>query len=314
MMEDVPYRSEKTVTANSIEIAYDEFGEITDIPILLIMGFSMQMVGWHEEFCSRLAGKGLRVIRFDNRDIGHSSHLTEKGIPQIARVYADVLQGKQPDVPYLLKDMAADTIGLMDALKIDSCHVMGMSMGGMIAQTMALEYPQRLRSLISLSSSPGTYDMTLPPPTPEAAVVLMTPIPPDRDGFISCSVRAWKVIGGPVMPTPDEMLEERARLFYDRGADLGGIVRQLAAIMASGSRRDALKQVRIPTLVIHGDKDPLIPPEHAVATAEAVPGAHLQWISGMGHEVPPAAWDEIITHVSLFVREVEGKTGVVANN
>jgi len=146
-MAGIPYRSEKTVAANGIEIAYDEFGEITDIPIMLIMGLSMQMVGWHEEFCSRLANKGFRVIRFDNRDIGHSSHLTDKGIPQIARVYADVLQGKQPDVPYLLKDMAADVIGLMDAIEIDSCHVIGMSMGGMIAQTMAIEYPQRLKSL-----------------------------------------------------------------------------------------------------------------------------------------------------------------------
>jgi len=175
----------------------------------------------------------------------------------------------------------------------------------MIAQTMAIEYPQRLKSLTSLSSSPGTYDATLPPPMPEAAAILMTPVPQDRDGFISSSVRAWQVIGGPEMPMPDDMLAERASLFYDRGVDLGGIVRQLAAIMASGSRREALKQVKIPTLVIHGDKDPLIPPEHAIATAEAIPGARLHWISGMGHEVPPAAWDEIIMHVSRFVIAIE---------
>jgi len=300
----VPYRGEKKVKVNGVELAYDEFGEESSDPFILIMGFSMQMVAWHEGFCARLAENGFRVIRFDNRDIGHSTWLTHYGVPNIAQVMTDIMQGKQPEVPYLLKDMAKDVIGLMDGLGMPAAHVMGMSMGGMIAQTLAIEYPERLRSVISLSSSPGTQDPSLPAATPEAAAVLMTPLPQDREGFIEGSIKAWKVIGGPHMPMPEDMLRERAERFYSRGVHLPGLARQLAAIMSSGSRREALKKVKVPTLVLHGDADPLIPPQHAVATAEAIPGARLHMISGLGHEVPPAAWDEIIGTVCRFIREV----------
>lgn len=206
MTGTVPYRDERKIKVNGVELACDEFGEVDGIPLVLIMGFSMQMIAWHEEFCSRLAKEGFRVVRFDNRDIGHSTWLVEYGVPNLGQIVQELMAGKKPTAPYLLKDMARDVVGLMDALGIDSAHVMGMSMGGMIAQTMALEFPDRLRSLISLSSSPGTQDPTLPPATPEAASVLMTPLPQDREGFIAASIKAWKVIGGPHMPMPDEML------------------------------------------------------------------------------------------------------------
>ncbi|MCX7982811.1 MAG: alpha/beta fold hydrolase [Syntrophales bacterium] len=299
----VPHREERRIKVNGVELAYDEFGVPDGEPIILIMGFSMQMIAWHEDFCSRLAENGFRVVRFDNRDIGHSTWLVEHGIPDLGRIMQEMMEGKKPTAPYLLSDMADDVVGLMDRLGIESAHVMGMSMGGMIAQTMALEHSERLRSLISLSSSPGTQDPSLPPPTPEAAAVLMTPLPQDREGFITASVKAWKVIGGPYMPMPEDMLEDRARRFYERGLHLPGLARQMAAILASGSRREALKKVKLPTLVLHGDADPLIPPEHAVATAEAIEGARLILIPRMGHEVPPAAWDLIIGAVCQFINE-----------
>lgn len=305
MNPSVPYRGERKIKVNGIEIACDEFGELDGIPLILIMGFSMQMIAWHEDFCARLAKEGFRVIRFDNRDIGHSTWLVEYGVPNIGQILQELMAGKRPAVPYLLRDMAGDVVGLMDRLGIETAHVMGMSMGGMIAQTMALEFRERLRSLISLSSSPGTQDPSLPPASPEVAAVLMTPLPQDREGFIEASVRAWQVIGGSQMPMPEEMLVDRASRFFERGLHLPGLARQLAAIMASGSRREALREVKLPALVIHGDNDPLIPPAHAVATYEAIPGARLVMIQGMGHEVPPAAWDEIVGTVSRFIREVE---------
>lgn len=297
-MKDVAYHAETRVRTNGIEIAYDSFGNPEAPPIILIMGFTMPMIAWDERFCEQLAGKDLRVIRFDNRDIGHSTWLTDAGVPNLHQLSLALMQGQSVVVPYKLQDMAKDILGLMDALQMESANIVGMSMGGMIAQTLAILHPERVRTLTSFSSSMWTMDPALPPPTPEALEVLMKPLPMDRNGFIAGSVKAWQVIGGPYMPLEEEMLRERARRFFERGVSLPGLARQRAAIMASGSRREMLKSLEIPTLVIHGDADPLVRPAHGVATAETIPGARLHMVKGMGHEVAPAAWSELIEAIA----------------
>ena len=292
-MGHVHHEAESKVRANGIEIAYDSFGGHEAPPLILIMGFTMPMIAWDEEFCGMLAGRGFRVIRFDNRDIGHSSWLTEAGIPDIFKIGEAAKRGKPAEVPYRLEDMAGDVIGLMDVLGIESANVMGMSMGGMIAQIAALRRPARVRTLISLSSTMWSLDPSLPNPTPEALEVLTKPVAMDRDGFIEDSVKAWKVIGGAAMPIDEAFLRERARRIFERGVSLPGLARQMTAIMTAGSRREALRSATVPTLVLHGDADPLIPCEHGIATADTIPGAKLHLIKGMGHDLPPRAWQEI---------------------
>ena len=297
-MHHVYYEAESRVQANGVEIAYDGFGEPGAPPLILIMGFTMPMITWDEKFCEQLACKGYRVIRFDNRDIGHSTWLNDAGIPDIQQIGLSLKEGKSADVPYRLHDMASDVLGLMDALGIESAHIAGMSMGGMIAQTMTIHYPERVRTLTSLSSSMWTLDPTLPYPTPEALEVLTKPISMDREGFIAGSLKAWQVIGGTTMPLDEAFLRERARRIFERGVSLPGLARQIAAIMVAGSRREALRSVAVPTLVIHGDADPLIPFAHGVATAETIPGAKLHIVKGMGHDVPPQAWFELIEAIA----------------
>jgi len=297
-MSEVPHQAESKVRANGIEIAYDSFGEPGAPPLILIMGFTMPMIAWDEKFCEQLALHGFRVIRFDNRDIGHSTWLDDLGAPDIGKIIMAAFQGQPVDVPYGFTDMAGDVAGLMDALNIESAHVVGMSMGGMIAQTMSIHHPQRLRSLTSFSSSMWTFDPAMPPPTPEASEVMMTPVPMDREGFITGTLKAWRFMGGPVMPLGEAYLRERALRVFERGVSRAGIARQMAAIMASGSRREALRSLRMPTLVLHGDADTLVPVEHGIATAETIPGAKLHIVKGMGHDVPPAAWPELVEAIA----------------
>jgi pimeloyl-ACP methyl ester carboxylesterase len=293
-MNHVSHQAESRVSANGIEIAYDSFGEPGAAPIILIMGFTMPMIIWDEDFCGQLASRDYRVIRFDNRDVGHSTWLKEAGIPDVHKLAVASLQGKTGEPPYSLLDMARDVLGLMDALAIDVAHIVGMSMGGMIAQSMAIHYPERVRTLTSLSSTMWALDPTLPPPTPEANKVLMTPMPLDRDGFIDAYVRNNQVISGPAMPNDEAFIRQRALRIFERGVTLPGAARQMAAIFASGSRREALKFLKVPTLVIHGEADPLIPAAHGIAMAQTIPGAKLHLVKGMGHDLSPTVWPEII--------------------
>jgi pimeloyl-ACP methyl ester carboxylesterase len=183
--------------------------------------------------------------------------------------------------------MARDVIALLDNLQIETAHLVGMSMGGMIAQTLAIHFPERVRTLTSQSSTPWSFDPGLGRPTPEAQEVLVKPIPTDRDRFVEASVRAWQVIGGPHMPAGESLLRRRAERFHERGVCLPGLARQMAAIIASGSRRETLRGIRIPTLVLHGDADPLVPPDHARAPSEAVSAARRQFVKGVGPRSPP---------------------------
>jgi len=301
-MRTVVYEPEAKIWANGIELAYDSFGGRESPPIILIMGFTMPMITWDERFCEQLAGNGFWVIRFDNRDIGHSTWLTDAGIPNLHQLTLALMQGQPVDVPYRLQDMAQDVLGLMDALDLQSANIVGMSMGGMIAQTLAILHPERVRTLTSLSSSMWSLDPSLPSPTPEALEVLMNALPMNRNGFIAAAVKAWQVIAGPHMPLAEEYLRDRARRIFERGVSLPGLARQRAAIMASGSRREALRSLHVPTLVLHGDADPLVRPAHGIATAETIPEAKLHIVKGMGHEVAPAAWSELIKAITVHAR------------
>ncbi len=284
----LPQRKQGSARCNGIELAYETFGVQTAQPVLLIMGLGSQMILWEDEFCDLLAARGFLVIRFDNRDVGLSTKTDTLGMPDI---YA-LLEGKTVAVPYTLRDMAEDTVGLLDALDVGAAHVVGASMGGMIAQEIAISYPQRLHSLTSIMSTTG--DPRLPGPRPEALNVLLRPYPTERERFVRSFVETWQVLGGDLHPMEESRVFNLAERFFERGVYPPGSARQLAAIIASGNRRERLASVRVPTLVIHGSDDPLVPVECGTATAQSIPGAHLKIIRGMGHALPPSVWPEII--------------------
>ena len=269
---------------NGLELEYDTFGSPSNPPLVLIMGLGAQMILWEDEFCEQLAASGFWVVRFDNRDIGLSTQLDDAGVPNVFVAIQSAMSGQPVEAPYTLAEMADDTVALMTALGIERAHVVGASMGGMIAQTVAIRHPERLLSLTSIMSTTG--DPTLPQATPEAMAALLTPPPLDREGNIARTLAAWKVIGSPGFPFDEPRMTALFGRAFDRGYNPGGVARQLTAIMASGDRTSALHSVAVPTLVIHGDADPLIPPAAADATAKAVPGATLLMIEGMGHDFP----------------------------
>ena len=296
-MADTIQSEETKVKINGIEITYDTFGDPTAPPMLLIMGLSSQMIYWDEAFCKEIAAQGYWVIRFDNRDVGLSTKLDDAGIPDLMDLVMKVQQGESVEAPYKILDMANDALGLLDVLKIEAAHIVGASMGGMIAQILAIHYPERVRTLTSIMST--TSDPELPQPGPEAISILITPPPSDRAEYIEQSVETWRFLNGK-LPFDEDFVRERSGRAFDRSYYPPGAGRQLAAILASGSRKDALKNVRIPTLVIHGDADPLVPVEGGKQTAEVIPGAKLIIIEDMGHSIPsvvaPRIIEAIINH------------------
>jgi pimeloyl-ACP methyl ester carboxylesterase len=287
-----------SVQANGITIEYDVFGESSARPLLLVMGLGTQMIGWDEEFCQKLADTGHYVVRFDNRDIGLSSKMDDAPVPVPAELMMEMMQGNTPEVPYSLNDMADDAIGLLDALNIDSSHICGASMGGMIVQTMALTHGERVRSMTSIMSTTGNPE--LPAATPEAMESLTKPPAADRDSQIEQSVATQKVIGSSGFPFDAERARQKAAAAYDRSFYPQGTARQMAAIVAAGNRRPRLESLDLPTLVIHGKADPLVPVTGGQDTHEAIAGSELLLVEGMGHDLPPGAWDEIISSISTF--------------
>ncbi|GAA3425442.1 alpha/beta fold hydrolase [Streptosporangium sandarakinum] len=281
------------VRANGIEIAYEAFGSPGDRPLLLIMGLGAQMIHWDEEFCELLAGRGHHVVRFDNRDAGESTHLGDAGTPA---------SGGGGGAPYGLGDMVDDTAGLLDALGWESAHVVGASMGGMIAQAMAIGHPRRVRSLTSIMSTPGH---AVAPPTEAAMAVLMAPPPPDREAAIRQALSTWEILGSPGYPMDRERVARTAGLGYDRGHDPAGTARQLAAIMASGDRTALLGEVTVPVLVLHGEADQLIPVAGGIATADAIPGAELVTFPGMGHDLPSPLWPDFADAIGELTASAE---------
>jgi pimeloyl-ACP methyl ester carboxylesterase len=293
------------VRANGIEIEYDSFGSASGRPLLLIMGLGGQSIMWDEGFCEALAERGHFVVRYDNRDVGLSTKFDAAGIPNVMELMMQGAAGKTPSVPYTLDDMADDAAGLLEALGLESAHVCGASMGGMIAQTVAIRHGGRLRSLTSIMSSTG--NPSLPPAKPEAMAVLMTPPPTDRAGSLDAAVRTWRTIGSPGFPFDEARIRERAGRLYDRSFYPQGTARQLAAILAHGNRAPRLREVSTPTLVIHGAADPLVPIEGGQDTARSIPGAELLVIEGMGHDLPQGAWPQLVGAISEHTAKAEAR-------
>lgn len=292
--------AESKARANGIEIAYEVMGDAGASPMLLIMGLGGQMVLWEDEFCRMLVERGHRVIRFDNRDVGRSTHFHEAGLPDMATLMSAAFTGQPVSAPYTLSEMACDSVGLLDVLGIESADVVGASMGGMIAQTLAIEQPGRVRTLTSIMSSTG--NPALPPPNPEAISFLISPMPMDREGAIEHGVKMFRTIGSPGFPFEEARIRRLAALQYDRGLDPAGVLRQLAAIVASGSRTEKLRSVTAATLVIHGKADPLVPFEGGAETAAAIPGARLEAVEGMGHDLPMALWPRLVEWISTHAQ------------
>jgi pimeloyl-ACP methyl ester carboxylesterase len=276
-----------TAHANGIDLEWEEFGSADDPPLLLIMGLGAQMIVWDEEFCELIAARGFRVIRFDNRDTGLSTKIEGGPPPDLLAAFT----GDTSSASYTLDDMADDAAGLLDALGIAAAHVVGASMGGMIAQTLAIRHPHKVQTLTSIMSTTGALDVGQPEPS--AVALLLTPPPVDRAGFIEHSIGTSRVLTSPGFPFDEEGARGRAARSYDRCFHPAGVGRQLLAILASGDRTPALRSLRVPTLVVHGDADPLVTPSGGRATAAAVPGARLLMIPGMGHDLPRGAWETI---------------------
>jgi pimeloyl-ACP methyl ester carboxylesterase len=277
---------------NGIDICYEIFGDAAAEPMLLIMGLGAQMIHWDDDFCRQLAARGFRVIRFDNRDIGKSSKMS--GGKRLAPLELLKLRFLKIPVkaPYLLRDMAQDVTGLMDVLGIKSAHLVGASMGGMIAQEIAISFPQRVRSLTSIMSTTGNPKD--PPPTREAAAVLMAPPPTTKEEYFERYAQTWKILRVGSFPQDEALDRARAERTFERGLNPAGVGRQLRAILASGSRKQRLASVKAPTLVIHGTVDPLVRPEAGKDTAASIPGAKLLMIEGMGHALPIPIRPQII--------------------
>lgn len=283
-----------------IELEYDTFGSQTDPTLLLIIGFMAQMVAWETDFCNMLAAGGLHIIRFDNRDCGLSTHLDGVAANSDAVVRAAMLEEPIPPVPYTLSDMAADAVGLLDHLGIERAHVLGASMGGMIAQTVAVEYPQRILSLTSVMSQTGEPEYGQS--TPEALEALLTSPPTDREGYISYSPR-WQAWHSKKYCS-DELSRAAAARDYDRMFYPEGGARQLAAIYASGSRAEALRNLNVPTLIVHGMDDTLIAPTGGQRAAELIPNARLLMLEDMGHDLPRPLWPAFVSAVLELTQSV----------
>jgi pimeloyl-ACP methyl ester carboxylesterase len=280
-----------TAKVGPVELVYETIGDPSDPPLLLVMGLGMQLIHWDLELCRRFAERGFHVIRFDNRDAGLSTKI-QAPVPNVMRLMA----GLPVKVPYLLTDMAADSLGLLDHLGIERAHVAGVSMGGMIAQQMAIEAPERVLSLASMMSSTG--DRFVGTPKLRVWSVLTRRAPQDRDAYVAYFARMFRMIGSPGYRPDDERVRERAAAAYDRCHAPAATARQLGAILASGSRTAALRELDVPTVVIHGESDPLIPLRAGIATAKAIPNAELIKIPGMGHDLPEQLWPAFVDAIT----------------
>jgi pimeloyl-ACP methyl ester carboxylesterase len=283
--------AEERATANGVEIVYETIGDPSNPPLLLVMGLGTQLIHWDVELCEMFAERGFHVIRFDNRDAGRSTYI-DAPVPNIKRAMA----GLKIDAPYLLDDMADDAFGLLDHLGIEAAHVAGASMGGMIAQTMAIRRPERVLSLTSIMSTTG--ERRAGRPKLRVWGVLLRRAPRDKDAAVEYFVRVFRMIGSKGFPADEDRIRAHAAEAYDRGHSPAGTGRQLAAIMASGDRTDRLRGLQVPTLVFHGRDDPLIPFRGGRATADAIPGARLIGIPGMGHDLPRQVWPQVVDAVA----------------
>ena len=283
-------------SVNGIELEYETFGEPAARPLLLVAGLGSQMISWDDSFCRQLAGRGFHVIRFDNRDAGLSSHMEDAGPPDFAAALAGDAQPA-----YELDDLAADAVGLLDFLGIGAAHIVGVSMGGYLAQLMAINHPERVLSLCSIMSGPGWAEAVHA--TPEAAATLMVAPAPTREGRIQQAMAGRRAIIGPADPFDETFERMRAGRAFDRMYYPVGTGRQLVAVIASAGRLERLRGVEAPTVVIHGTADPLVPVENGRLVAGAVPGARLIEIEGMGHDLPKRAWPQVLDAIDEVARQ-----------
>jgi pimeloyl-ACP methyl ester carboxylesterase len=284
--------------SEDVALCYETFGQPDAPPLLLIMGLGTQMVAWPEPFCESLAERGFYVIRYDNRDCGRSS--PAHGRPPSIR---ELLRRRIDHPPYTLSDLADDAAGLLDALKLGSAHIVGISMGGMIAQTLAIERPERVRSLVSMMSTTGHRRKGQP--ALSIYRYLLRAAPREREAFIDRTMQVYDAIGSRALPRDLDRLRAVAALSFERGINPAGTGRQLGAIVASGDRTPALRRLSVPTLVIHGTRDPMVNLSGGRATAEAIPGAELMLIEGMGHDLPDAAWPRLIEAIARHAAAAE---------
>jgi pimeloyl-ACP methyl ester carboxylesterase len=284
--------SEETCAVGDVELCFERFGDPSDPAMLLVMGLGTQMLGWHEDFCGTLAARGFHVIRFDNRDIGGSSRLSHLPAPTLKQI---ALRDRKA-AAYSLDDMADDAIGLLDHLGIERAHVVGASMGGMIAQTIAIRHPDRVLSLVSIMSNTGAR--LTGQPALGVLPIFLKRAPRTREGYVDHVTALFDAIGSPGFDRDDDEMRELHGRAFDRGIDPAGTARQLAAIMTSGNRAPKLRRVAVPALVIHGKADRLVNPSGARATAKAIPGARLLLIDGMGHDLPRGAWPQIVDAIA----------------
>jgi pimeloyl-ACP methyl ester carboxylesterase len=277
-----------------IDIAYERLGDPSGPVVLLVMGLGAQLINWPDGFCDELVKRGLQVIRFDNRDVGQSTHLHSAPIPNFMAAMA----GDFSSVSYRLSDMAADAVGLLDVLGVERAHVVGASLGGYISQTIAIEHPQRVQSLTLIMTSTG--DPRVGQPHPEAMQVFAGPTPTTRQQAIDKQLFASKLLGSPGFPREPEVVAERAGRAFDRGYDAVGMVRQAVAVVASGDRTSRLRELKVPTVVIHGKADMLVDISGGRALAAAIPGAELIEIEGMGHDLPRPMWPLFATKIAAL--------------
>jgi pimeloyl-ACP methyl ester carboxylesterase len=285
-----------TAAANGIEIAYEIRGPEAGEAVLLIMGLAQQLTRWPPSLIDRLVEEGFRVVRFDNRDIGLSTRFDAAGAPDLPAVFGALARGAEPDVPYGLGDMADDAVGLLDALGIARAHLVGVSMGGMIAQTVAVRHPARALSLVSVMSTTG--NPAVPPASPEVQAVLFArPAASDLDSLTDHALKAQIAVQSPAWPVDPGIERPRLRSDIERAYYPVGIARQMAAVIASGDRRPALRAIAVPTVVLHGSDDPLVRVEGGEDTAATIPGAELRIIAGLGHDLPDAVHQAFVDAV-----------------
>lgn len=280
-----------------VDIAYESLGDPAHPPVLLVMGLATQLVHWPRGFLDALLRRELRLVRFDNRDSGRSTHVHDAPPANLPAALA----GDFSSVTYTLSDMAADAVGLLDVLAIDAAHVVGASLGGAIGQTMAIEHPSRVRSLTSMMSTTG--DMRVGQIHPDAMKIVFGGPPKNtRDEIVARAVRSAEAVASPMFPPDLAAVAETAGIAYDRNYDPAGVARQGVASVASGDRTELLRTIDVPTLVIHGLADTLCDPSGGRATAAAIPGAELVLLEGMGHNLPPGLWERIADHIATVVR------------
>lgn len=285
---------------NGINIEYEVHGPADGEPLLMIMGLASQMTRWPAAFYEKLVAQGFRVIRFDNRDVGLSQKFA--GVPSAESVVAALMQGKKPDIPYTLDDMAADAVGVLDHLGVQRAHVCGASMGGMIGQLVAADYPERVLSFTAIFTTTG--NQALPPSKPEAMAVLTTRAPDPRkdiEAYLDQALINSRIIGSPAYPFDEKVMRERLRSDVLRCYEPTGAARQLAAVIANGDRRAKLAKIKAPTVVLHGDADPLVPVEGGRDLAANIVGAELRIVPGMGHDLPVELYDTLVDAICRAV-------------